>query len=177
MSMGTTKDTNHTKEMQFKDRSHTPFLSSFFVSFVCFVVPSMGCTSKSTPVISKPIPKPPIEISTEARQLLRQIAVDQKLGDNWWLRLDLVWLPDAQIEIHMVRTPPTETDVVYDVDGIRCVVPDELTTYLKHTRIVWIEDEPKGRFDLSFENQSSAEREAGRQWLREQEERRKQKGK
>ena len=77
----------------------------------------------------------------------------------------------------MVRTPPTDTDVIYEVDGIRVVVPDELTTYLKHVRVEWIHDEPKGRLDLSFENQTPAEREAGRKWLREQEDRRKQKGK
>ena len=76
----------------------------------------------------------------------------------------------------MVRTPPGDNDIVYDADGVRCVVSQELTTYLQHVRVEWRSDEPKGRFDLSFENQTPAEREAGRQWLREQEERRKKAG-
>jgi|GEM_PF-6785981 len=132
-----------------------------------------GCTSQSTPQISKPLPKPPIELSADARQVLKQIASEQKLGDDWWLRFDLVWRPDAQVEITMVRERPGETDFVYDADDIRCAMPKELTTYLKNVRVEWIEDKPKGRFDVSFANQTSAEREAGRRWLRDQEERRK----
>jgi Fe-S cluster assembly iron-binding protein IscA len=132
-----------------------------------------GCTSPSTPLITKPLPKPPIEVSPVARQVLQQIATEQKLGDDWWLRFDLAWRPDAQIEIVMVRERPAETDLVYDADGIRCVIPKELTAYLKNVRVEWIEEKPKGRFDVSFANQSSAEREAGRRWLREQEEQRK----
>jgi Fe-S cluster assembly iron-binding protein IscA len=133
----------------------------------------VGCTSPSTPQVSKPLPKPPIELSADARQILKQIASEQKLGEDWWLRFDLVWRPDAQVEITMVRERPGETDLVYDADGIRCTMPKELTTYLKNVRVEWIEDKPKGRFDVSFANQTSAEREAGRRWLREQEERRK----
>ena len=132
-----------------------------------------GCTSPSTPQVIKPLPKPPIEVSPLARQVLQQIATEQKLGDDWWLQFDLVWRPDAQVEITMVRERPGETDFVYDADGIRCAMPKELTTYLKNVRVEWIEDKPKGRFDVSFANQTSAEREAGRRWLREREERRK----
>ena len=102
---------------------------------------------------------------------MKQIASEQKLGEEWWLRLDLVWQPDAQIVIQMVRERPGDADVVHDADGIRCAMPRELTTYLKGVQIEWIEEKPKGRFNVSFDHQSSAEREAGRRWLREQEER------
>src|SRR5262245_15860993 len=131
-----------------------------------------GCTSPSTPQVSKPLPRPPIEVSHEARQVLQQIVSDQKLGDNWWLRFDLMWRPNSQIEIHIVRTPPTESDFVYDADGIRCAMPKELTTYLKNIRVEWIDEQPKGRFSVSFDNETPAEFEAGRQWLQEQAQRR-----
>jgi Fe-S cluster assembly iron-binding protein IscA len=137
------------------------------------VVAGAGCTSKSSPQVSKSIPRPPIEVSPEARQVLNQIASEQKLTD-WWLRFDLVWRrPELQLEVHIVRMPPGENDVVYDADGVRCIVPKELTDYLKHVRIDWLNEEPKGRFDFSFDNQTAAEREAGQKWLREEEERRK----
>jgi Fe-S cluster assembly iron-binding protein IscA len=143
------------------------------LTLIVFVAVGAGCTSKSSPHVSKPIPRPPIEVSHEARQVLNQIATEQKLSD-WWLRFDLVWRrPELQLEVHMVRKPPGENDVVYDADGVRCVVPKELTDYLKHVRVDWLNEEPKGRFDFSFDNQTPAEREAGRKWLREEEERRK----
>jgi len=140
---------------------------------VVLIAFAAGCTSKSSPVVSKPIPRPPIEVSAEARQVLNQIATEQKLTD-WWLRFDLVWRrPELQLEVNMVRKPPGENDVVYDADGVRCIVPKELTEYLKHVRVDWLNEEPKGRFDFSFDNQTPFEREAGRKWLKEEEERRK----
>jgi Fe-S cluster assembly iron-binding protein IscA len=142
------------------------------LALVSMVALAAGCTSKSSPHIGKPVPRPPIEVSAEARQVLNQIASEQKLTD-WWLRFDLVWRPDPQLEVHMVRTPPGENDVVYDADGVRCIVPKELTDYLRHVRVDWLNQEPKGRFNFSFDNQTPAEREAGRKWLKEQEEQRK----
>jgi Fe-S cluster assembly iron-binding protein IscA len=148
-------------------------MNALRLAFVAVAGVAVSCSPKSTPEVSRPIPKPPIELSPDARQVLKQIASEQKLGDDWWLRFDLVWRPDAQVEITMVRERPGESDFVYDADGIRCAMPKELTSYLKNVRVDWIEDKPKGRFDVSFANQTSAEREAGRRWLREQEERRK----
>jgi len=144
------------------------------LAHVAVVALAAGCTSKSSPQVNKPIPRPPIEVSHDARQVLNQIATEQKFGTDWWLRFDLVWRrPELQLEVHIDRKPPGENDVVYDADGVRCIVPRELTDYLKHVRIDWLNEEPKGRFDFSFDNQTPAEREAGRKWLQEEEERRK----
>jgi hypothetical protein len=93
---------------------------------------------------------------------------DTKLGKDWWLRLDLVCRPEPEIEINLTRTPPGPTDILTNARGVRCVFARELSTYLTGVRIIWDENDKRGRFDVSFDDQTTAEHEASQRWLREQ---------
>ena len=98
------------------------------------------CSSKSSPQVSKALPKPPIEVSLERRQVLKQIASEQKLGEELVAPAS-TWSGSrygADRDPDLVRERPGESDVVHDADGIRCAMPKELTTYLKGVQIEWI---------------------------------------
>jgi Fe-S cluster assembly iron-binding protein IscA len=132
------------------------------------VIALIGCSSKPTPEVSQPYVRAMIDLSPEAREVVSKIATDTKLGKDWWLRLDLVWRAEPEIEINLTRTPPGPDDIVTDSKGVRCVMARELRTYLTGVRVVWEENDKRGRFDVSFDDQSTAEHAASQRWLREE---------
>jgi Fe-S cluster assembly iron-binding protein IscA len=128
----------------------------------------VGCSAKSTPEVSRPYVRPMIDLSAEAREVVAKIATETKLGNDWWLRLDLVWRSEPEIEINLTTSPPGPNDTVTDSLGVRCVLARELKTYLTGVRIVWDENNKRGRFDVSFDDQTTAEHQASQRWLREE---------
>jgi Fe-S cluster assembly iron-binding protein IscA len=132
-----------------------------------------GCTQppppQAVPVTSKPV----IELSPNAESMLRQIAADQKVAEPWWVRLGLRWTPDPVIELHIDRQPPGPDDFTTEASGMNVVLPRELLTYLRGSRIELVMTKTAAGFDVTFPNQSPEEREASSQWLREQKAKRK----
>lgn len=130
------------------------------------VLAAIGCSSKPTPEVSLPYDRPLIDLSHEAREVLPKIAKETKLGNEWWLRLDLVWKAEPQIEIHLTKKPPGPDDIIVDSKGVRCIFARELKTYLTGVRILWEENPNGAGFDISFDDQTTAEHEASQRWLR-----------
>jgi hypothetical protein len=108
--------------------------------------------------------------------VLRQIAVDQKLGPDWWVRMEVVWKPDAQIEVNLERKPPGPGDFSVEADGLRCVIRSDQKVYLKGARVelAWAKD--GAGFDVSFPNRDANDRQAAAAWLKGENDRRKSTG-
>src|SRR6476659_915140 len=107
---------------------------------VGFVVAAMllaGCGQKATThIIPLPAESPPIvEIEDDARDLLVRVARDQKFGNEWWVRLEVVWRKEAQIDVTVERQPPGPKDFFVEADGLHVVMPEEQKVYLKGARI------------------------------------------
>jgi Fe-S cluster assembly iron-binding protein IscA len=97
---------------------------------------------------------------------LRQIAVDQKLGTQWWVRLDVVWKPDAQIEVNLDRKPPGPNDFVVEADGFRCVMSEEQKVYLKGSRVELFWTNEGAGFNVSFPNRDTNDKVAAAEWIK-----------
>jgi Fe-S cluster assembly iron-binding protein IscA len=134
------------------------------------IVPALlaGCSPPSAPVAVPATPKPVVEISPRAERVLRQIAVDQKLAEPWWVRLSVAWHPDPYIEVHLDRKPPGPDDYETEASGLKVVLPRELLTYLRGSRVEFVESPEGAWFDVTFPNQDADEREAAGKWLREE---------
>src|SRR5262245_19726163 len=98
-----------------------------------------GCSDQSPPVAVPATPRLVVEISPRAEQVLRQIAAEQNVADPWWVRLSLTWRPDPVIEVHLDRTLPGPDDYTFDANGLRVVVARELLTYLRGSRVEFVE--------------------------------------
>jgi Fe-S cluster assembly iron-binding protein IscA len=127
-----------------------------------------GCSDRPVPVAVPVTRKPVVEISPRAEKVLRQIAVDQKLADPWWVRLSVTWRPEPFIEVHLDRKPPGPDDYTTAANGLKVVLARELMTYLRGSRVDFVEAKEEGTFDVTFPNQDADEREAASKWLREQ---------
>jgi Fe-S cluster assembly iron-binding protein IscA len=128
-----------------------------------------GCSPKppATPSAVPTTPRPFVEVTLIARQLLTKVAVDQKIGPDWWVRLNVVWKPDARIEVTVEKDPPGPADVVHEADGVRVVVANDQAAYLKGALIDLVEEKSGWRFDVTFPHRTARDREAANQWLRE----------
>jgi Fe-S cluster assembly iron-binding protein IscA len=127
-----------------------------------------GCSDPSPPVAVPVTPKPVVEFSPRAERLLRQIAVEQKVADPWWVRISVSWRPDPFIEVHLDRKPPGPDDYETEASGLKVVMARELLTYLRGSRVEFVETAGQAGFDVTFPNQDAGEREAASRWLREQ---------
>ena len=76
-----------------------------------------GCSSEPPPRAVPVPPKPVVEVSPAAEQVLRQIAAEQKLAEPWYVRLSVAWRAEPQIEVHLDRTPPGPDDFVTEANG------------------------------------------------------------
>lgn len=139
-----------------------------FVRSTMLVLFLAGCSPPPAPVAVPVTPKPVVEIAPRAEQLLRQIAVDQKVAEPWWVRLSVTWHPDPFIEVHLDRKPPGPGDYETEARGLKVVMARDLLTYLRGSRVEFVETPEGGGFDVTFPNQDAGEREAAGQWLREQ---------
>src|SRR5262245_64750569 len=95
----------------------------FQVWFIPIVLGVAACSPKDAPTTTiAPAGQRTrtfIEITQEARDGLRLIADRQELGNDWSVRLEVVWKPESQIEVTIDRKPPSEKDHVINVDGLR----------------------------------------------------------
>jgi Fe-S cluster assembly iron-binding protein IscA len=128
-----------------------------------------GCSPKppATPSAVPTTPRPFVEVTPIARQLLTKVAVDQKLGPDWWVRLNVVWKPDARIEITVEKDRPDPADAVHVADGVRVVVANDQAVYLKGALIDLVEEKNGWEFDVTFPHRTARDREAANQWLSE----------
>ena len=126
-----------------------------------------GCTPKpsATPTAVPSTPRPSVEVTPAARELLGQVAKDQKFGADWWVRLAVVWKPDAQIVVTVERDRPGPNDVVHEADGVRVVMPGDQVVYLKGARIDLVEEQKGWAFDVTFPHRDARDREAASEWL------------
>ena len=136
--------------------------------FATAILVLAGCSPPPTPVVVPVTPKPVVEISPRAEQVLRQIAVDQKVAEPWWVRLSVTWHPDPFIEVHLDRKPPDPNDYETEANGLKVVTARALLTYLRGSRVEFVEAPEGAWFDVSFPNQDADEREAAGRWLKEQ---------
>jgi Fe-S cluster assembly iron-binding protein IscA len=90
------------------------------------------------------------------------------VADPWWVRLSVSWRPDPFIEVHLDRKPPGPDDYAVEADGLNVVMARELLTYLRGSRVEFVETPDGAGFDVTFPNQDPAEREAAGKWLRDQ---------
>ena len=127
-----------------------------------------GCSDKPPPAPLAVTPRQVVEVSPRAERLLRQIAAEQKVADPWWVRLSVSWRPDPFIEVHLDRKPPGPDDFAVEAGGLNVVMARELLTYLRGSRVEFVETPEGGGFDVTFPNQDAAEREAAGKWLRDQ---------
>jgi Fe-S cluster assembly iron-binding protein IscA len=127
-----------------------------------------GCSEKPPPAPVPVTPKPVVDVSPRAERFLRQIAIDQKVADPWWVRLSVSWRPDPFIEVHLDRTPPGPDDITVEAGVLKVVMARDLLTYLRGSRVEFVETPEGGGFDVTFPNQDAAEREAAGRWLRDQ---------
>ena len=129
-----------------------------------------GCTPKpsATPTAGPSTARPFVEVAPAARGLLGQVAKDQKFGTEWWVRLAVVWKPDAQIVVTVERDRPGPNDVVHEADGVRVVMPGDQVVYLKGARIDLVEEENGWAFDVTFPHREAGDREAANEWLKKQ---------
>ena len=127
-----------------------------------------GCSPPPPPTAVPVTPKPVVEFSPRAERLLRQIAAEQKVADPWWVRLSVTWHPDPFIEVHLDRKPPGPDDYETEASGLKVVMARELLTYLRGSRVDFVETPDQTGFDVTFPNQDADEREAAGKWLREE---------
>jgi Fe-S cluster assembly iron-binding protein IscA len=127
-----------------------------------------GCSDKPAPVIVPVTPRPVVEVSPEAAKLLRNIAIQSKLADPWWVRLSVSWHPDPFIHVDLDRKLPGPDDYTTEATSLKVVFARELMAYLRGSRIEVIQTADGVGFDVSFPNQNAGEREAAGKWLREE---------
>jgi Fe-S cluster assembly iron-binding protein IscA len=136
--------------------------------FAMAVLALAGCSPPPAPVAVPVTPKPVVEISPRAEKVLRQIAVDQKVAEPWWVRLSVTWHPDPFIEVHLDRKPPGPDDFETAASGLKVVLARNLLTYLRGSRVEFVETPERAGFDVTFPNQDVDEREAAGKWLKEE---------
>ena len=64
--------------------------------------------------------------------------------------------------------PPGADDYAVEANGLNVVMARELLTYLRGSRVEFVETPDGARFDVTFPNQDPAERDAAGKWLRDQ---------
>ncbi|MSR52586.1 MAG: hypothetical protein EXS09_04775 [Gemmataceae bacterium] len=137
--------------------------------FLLFIALLVGCSQKkSTPAI-EPLPpiRPFLEVQPRALEMLRRIASGQKnLGDEWYVRLEVVWKPTAKIEVQIDKKAPGPTDFMIEADGLKCVMAIAQKPYLKGAYIEVVQSADKVYFDVTFPNQDEHDRAAASKWLR-----------
>jgi Fe-S cluster assembly iron-binding protein IscA len=136
--------------------------------FAIAVLVLAGCSPPPAPVAVPVTPKPVVEISPRAEKVLRQIAVDQKVAEPWWVRLSVTWHPDPFIEVHLDRKPLGPDDYETAASGLKVVLARSLLTYLRGSRVEFVETPEGAGFDVTFPNQDVDEQEAAGKWLREE---------
>lgn len=145
--------------------------------FISIAIVIAGCSQKATTTIAPAgqRSKTFVELTPQARDGLRLIADKQNLGDNWSVRLEVVWKPEAQIEVNIDRKPPSDRDHVVNVDGLRVVMAEDQKVYLKGARVdlFWVKD--GAGFDVTFPHRDERDRELASKWLKERDEKRKSK--
>lgn len=134
-----------------------------------------GCGQKATThIIPLPAESPPIvEIEDDARDLLVRVARDQKFGNEWWVRLEVVWRKEAQIDVTVERQPPGPKDFFVEADGLHVVMPEEQKVYLKGARISLLQGKNGWAFDVTFPYRNDSERQSAAEWLLRETEKRK----
>jgi Fe-S cluster assembly iron-binding protein IscA len=150
-------------------------MRSYGLSIVFVWILVAGCESgRRTPAVSEAIsPRPFVEVTPSAREILLRVAADQKLGPDWCVRLEVVFKPDARIEVNLDRQPAGKNDYQVEVDGLRVVMVDNQKTYLKGARIGLIESPNAFAFDVTFPNRDDRDRELASRWLHTESEKRK----
>lgn len=126
-----------------------------------------GCDQKATThIIVVPVETSPIvEIEPDARTLLAQVARDQKFGPEWWVRLEVVWRKEAQIEVTVEKQPPGPSDFFIEADGLHVVMPDDQRVYLRGARVSLLKAKSGWAFDVTFPYRTERERQAASEWL------------
>jgi hypothetical protein len=126
-----------------------------------------GCEQKATThIVSVPVESSPIvEIEPDARDLLAQVAGDQKFGSEWWVRLEVVWRKEAQIDVTVEKQPPGPNDFFVKADGLHVVMPEEQKAYLLGARISLLKSKKGWAFDVTFPYRSEREQQLASEWL------------
>ena len=127
-----------------------------------------GCGPKAaTHLISGPLsPRPFVKVDPFARDVLAHIAADQKLGPEWWVRLEVAWKPDIQIEVNIEKKRPGPNDFVVDADDLHIVMADEQKVYLRSALISMHEVKDGIVFEVTFPNRDAADRQRATHWLK-----------
>jgi hypothetical protein len=134
-----------------------------------------GCDRKATThVIPAPAQSAPIvEIDDDARDLLVKVATDQKFAKQWWVRLEVVWRKDAQIDVTVEKNPPGRKDFCVEADGLHVVMPEDQKVYLKGARISLLRGKNGWAFDVTFPYRTDRDHQLATEWLLRETERRK----
>ena len=133
-----------------------------------------GCGPKAaTHLISVPAnPRPFVEVDPFARDVLTHIAADQKLGPEWWVRLEVAWKPEIQIEVNIEKKRPSPNDFVVDAGDLHIVMADVQKVYLRGASISMHEVKDGIVFEVTFPNRDAADRQRAAQWLKRESEKR-----
>jgi hypothetical protein len=127
----------------------------------------VGCDHKATTHII-PVPpqsRPIVEIEDNARDLLVQVAGDQKFGKQWWVRLEVVWRKEPQIDVAVEKNPPGPKDFFVEADGLSVVMPEDQKVYLKGARISLLQGKNGWAFDVTFPYRNDREQQVASEWL------------
>jgi Fe-S cluster assembly iron-binding protein IscA len=126
-----------------------------------------GCGPKATTHVIQvpPTTRPFVEVEPKARELLAGIATEKKLGDEWCVKLEVVWKPDAQIEVNLERKAGAK-DFVVEADGLRFAMAADQKVYLKGAYISVSEVKGGVAFDVTFPNRDARDRQLAAEWLK-----------
>jgi len=131
-----------------------------------------GCSNKtSTPSTTAALAatRPFLEIQPRAVDMLRRIAQSQKLGYDWYVRLQVVWKPTAKIEVQIDKKQPGRGDFTIEADGLKCVMAAEQKPYLKGAYVEVVQTNDTVYFDVTFPNQDDRDRATASEWLKTEE--------
>ncbi len=133
-----------------------------------------GCGPQATThLISVPAnPRPFVEVDPFARDVLTHIAADQKLGPEWWVRLEVAWKPEMQIEVNIEKKKPGPNDFVVDANDLHVVMAADQKAYLKGALISMHEVKDGIVFEVTFPNRDAADRQRASQWMKREAEKR-----
>jgi hypothetical protein len=149
--------------------------SNALVRILPAIVLLTGCDRKATSHVI-PVPAestPTVEIDDDARDLLVKVARDQKFANQWWVRLEVVWRKETQIDVTVEKNPPGPRDFFVEADGLHVVMPEEQKVYLKGARISLLRGKNGWAFDVTFPYRTDRDRQMAAEWLLRETEKRK----
>jgi Fe-S cluster assembly iron-binding protein IscA len=131
-----------------------------------------GCDSKPTPVatpatVAPSTPPPPfVEIDAFTAEFLAKLAEAQGFGNDWSVRLEVVWEDIALVKVYLDKKAPGKDDHVVEAQNLRVVMSNEQKVYLKGAKVRFFEVREGAGFDVTFPNRTEQDSEMANEWLK-----------